>query len=185
MVMQGEESANTKNQQDRDNFNKQMARDIETKNYGMQKIGGTFNQIKERNVNLKLIDQLHEDFGINGMTGEIRRKAVESVDKNKEFYGNISKESGKEIAAGLGTKYKVENNKLYDMNGVELDKNTRLPIGEKAVVDNPVVDNTVVTTEAVAPTETSRINQSISGLGYNKATFMPTQANPLFMPFKR
>lgn len=147
MVMQGEEQANTKNQQDRDNFNKQMARDIETKNYGMQKIGGTFNQIKERNVNLKLIDQLHEDFGINGMTGEIRRKAVESVDKNKEFYGNVSKESGKEIAAGLGTKYKVENNRLYDMNGVELDKNTRLPIGAKPPVvanNTQVVNNTPV-----------------------------------------
>ena len=68
------------------------------------------------------------------------------------------------------------------MNGVELDKNTRLPFGAAPVVANPVV-----TTEEVAPTETSRINQSFSGngLSYTNNKFMPLNPNPVFKPFKK
>ena len=185
IVMQGEDQAVTKNQQDRDNFNKQMAKDIETKNFATQKIGSTLNQIKERNVNLNLIDQLHEDFGINGMTGQMRRKSVESVDKNKEFYSSISKETGKEITSGLGTKYKVEGNKVYNMQNVELDRNTLQPFGQVApVVANEVapVVNTEVTPEQE---QQNRITQSFSGngLSFDNKRFMPNNPNPLF--FKR
>lgn len=169
IVMQGEEQANTKNQQDRDNFNKQMARDIETKNFGMQKIGGTLNQVKERNVNLNLIDQLQEDFGINGMTGQMRRKAVETIKNNPQFYTDLSREDGDIIHKGVASgELVVKNNKLYDKNGVELDKKTRKPFGYVAPTEEPIPQ---VTQE--------QIN---NGDGYSSMRFNPVSANPFLTP---
>lgn len=188
MVMQGEDQAVTKNQQDRDNFNKQMAKDIETKNFATQKIGSTLNQIKERNVNLNLMDQLYEDFGINGMTGQMRRKVTETMKTNPKFYNDLSREDGDIIHKGIGTgEFVVKNDRLYDKNGVELDKKTRQPfksynqqILEQLNDRLPGQRGYVAPTEEPIPQVTQE--QIDNGNGYGSMRFNPVNANPFLTP---
>lgn len=169
MVMQGEEKATLANQQDRDNFNKQMARDIETKNYGLQNMGMQFNNIKERNTNLNLINSIYPDFKANGMTGEIKRKAVSNVEMNKNLYSAMPKNNVKEVVDNLGIKYIVENNKVYNLQRQELDHNT---LQIKNPAETPVVANAVAPVVNNTPTNATPfdVNMLLPKMMQNKTS---------------
>lgn len=58
VVMQGEQSKDLADRQDRDNYFSQLAKDISTKGYGLQETGKDINQLKENKVTMNLINQL-------------------------------------------------------------------------------------------------------------------------------
>lgn len=124
MVMQGRATQDANDRADRDNFFSQMARDISTRGTGIQQIGKTVNDIKERNVTGNIMNQMYANFGIDAMSGNIKSKATQEINKNPNFYSGVPKESFNKIISGLNSKYFIRNDKLYDAQGNELDKTT-------------------------------------------------------------
>jgi hypothetical protein len=124
MVMQGRATQDANDRADRDNFFSQMARDISTRGTGIQQIGKTVNDIKERNVTGNIMNQMYANFGIDAMSGNIKSKATQEINKNPGFYAGVPKESFNKIISGLNSKYFIRNDKLYDAQGNELDKTT-------------------------------------------------------------
>lgn len=88
-VMGGEERRDLADRQDRDNFYSQMAQDIATKGTGIQKIGKDVNTMKERNVTGKVINQMYNDFGVNAMSGNIKKKRQQTISTNAEYLSTI------------------------------------------------------------------------------------------------
>lgn len=124
MVMQGRATQDANDRADRDNFFSQMAKDISTRGTGIQQIGKTVNDIKERNVTGNIMNQMYANFGIDAMSGNIKSKATQEINKNPNFYSGVPKESFNKIISGLNSKYFIRNDKLYDAQGNELDKTT-------------------------------------------------------------
>lgn len=76
MVMQGEAGRDAADRADKDAYYSAMAKDIATKNTGMQYIGKNINEMKTRNVTGKLLNKLSENFDVNAMTGEVSKNGV-------------------------------------------------------------------------------------------------------------
>jgi hypothetical protein len=76
MVMQGEQGRDAADRADKDAYYSAMAKDIATKNTGMQYMGKNINEMKTRDVTGKLLNKLSENFDVNGMTGEVSKNGV-------------------------------------------------------------------------------------------------------------
>jgi hypothetical protein len=76
MVMQGEAGRDAADRADKDAYYSAMAKDIATKNTGMQYMGKNVNEMKTRNVTGKLLNKLSENFDVNAMTGEVSKNGV-------------------------------------------------------------------------------------------------------------
>ncbi len=118
MVMQGEKERDLNDRMDKDNFYTQLAQDISTMGTGLQKTGKDVNAIKTRNVTEKVLNQKYEQYGVNGMTGEIQAKAKEDIETNESNYPtyNINSSNMGTYVKGLGTKWNWKDGKLINIS---------------------------------------------------------------------
>jgi hypothetical protein len=84
MVMQGEQGRDAADRADKDAYYSAMAKDIATKNTGMQYMGKNVNEMKTRKVTGELLNKLSENFDVNAMTGEVSKNGV-TVGKVGDF----------------------------------------------------------------------------------------------------
>nr|DAS64681.1 MAG TPA: hypothetical protein [Caudoviricetes sp.] len=124
MVMQGEATRDDADRRDRDNFNMQLQRDINTKNQGIQEIGKTINDIAERESNLQAINNMYPDFNI-GKDGKIRAKGnpEELTEEVKYWNGKPVAEYQKFLKKKEeGYFFDNETQAIYNKDGKEVDK---------------------------------------------------------------
>lgn len=116
VVMGGEQARDLADRQDRDNYFSQMAQDIATKGTGLQQLGKNFNQIKSRNITGKVLNSMFNDFEINSMTGEMKKKVTSTISANSEFLQSIpDKEVAKTVINKIANKeWYIKNNTVYD-----------------------------------------------------------------------
>ena len=136
MVMQGEAQRDDADRRDRDNFNTQLQRDINTKNQGIQEIGKTINDIAERESNLQAINNMYPDFNI-GKDGKIRAKGnpEELTEEVKYWNGKPVSEYQKFLKKKEeGYFFDNETQAIYNKDGKEVDKSYN-PIPNGRTVD--------------------------------------------------
>lgn len=124
MVMQGEATRDDADRRDRDNFNMQLQRDINTKNQGIQEIGKTINDIAERESNLQSINNMYPDFNI-GRDGKLRAKGnpEELTEEVKYWNGKPVAEYQKFLKKKEeGYFFDNETQAIYNKDGKEVDK---------------------------------------------------------------
>lgn len=73
MVMQGEQGRDAADRADKDAYYSAMARDIATKNTGMQYMGKNINEMKTRKVTNTLMNKLYPNFQVDGMSGDVTK----------------------------------------------------------------------------------------------------------------
>lgn len=120
-VMTGETARDTADRMDKDAYFNNLATDIASKGKGFQTLSKTANSIQERNVKGDILNNMFVNFGVNGMTGEIKSKAVQELSANTGNYYNASPELLKGV---LNKKYKRKGDKFYNTEGQEIDKKT-------------------------------------------------------------
>jgi len=104
IVMQGEAGRDAADRADKDAYYSAMAKDIATKNTGLQYMGKNINEMKTRDTTGKLLNQLSENFDVDPMTGHLTKNGT-TVAKAGTFYiepgtGRIlDKKTKKEIKA--------------------------------------------------------------------------------------
>ena len=91
VVMQGEQNRDLADRADRDAYFSQLAKDIASTGYGIQNIGSTLNQAKQRDTTNNLMNQMYKNFGIDSMNGTIKAKATELVQSNPGFFATVPK----------------------------------------------------------------------------------------------
>jgi hypothetical protein len=97
-VMQGEQQRDMLDRQDKDNFYTNLAQDIASKGFGLQNVAKNINNIYERKLKQTALNSLFNDYEVNALTGETKRKALENlVAKNPNLYNNIPKEKSKDF----------------------------------------------------------------------------------------
>lgn len=129
MQMSGNYQRDIADRQDRDNFNKQLQQDIATRNRGIQEIGKTLNDWKERDFNFNTINQLSKDFKVN-KDGTISAKGNESTWTPEKRYWNGKKQSEYDnYLKNYKTKgYFIEGDTMYDKDGKEVDPNNHYAV---------------------------------------------------------
>lgn len=144
-IMQGEYARDLADRQDRDNYFSQMAQNIATKGIGLQHIGKNVNEIKTRNVTDKVMNQLYNNFGINSMTGGVKAKATEELNVAPNFYKDAHVDTLQKV---LNRELIRTGNKLYDIDGNELDKKTLKTISankkENVKKDTPQISEDIL-----------------------------------------
>lgn len=124
-VMQGEQNRDDADRHDRDAYFAQMARDIASTGYGLQNIGSTLNQAKQRTTTNNLMNQMYEEFGVNSMTGQIKAKAIEEIQKNPGFFAGVPSTQFDPIMSKIHNDgWKIQGNYLVDKDGNKYDKLT-------------------------------------------------------------
>ena len=124
MVMQGEQNRDDADRRDRDNFNMQLQKDINTKNKGIQEIGKDINNILEREGNLQAINNMYPDFSMS-RNGTLKAKGDPSTWTGETKYWN-----GKPAAEyqrflkkkDEGYFFDNETQAIYNKDGKEVDK---------------------------------------------------------------
>lgn len=76
MVMQGEQGRDAADRADKDAYYSAMARDIATKNTGMQYMGKNINEMKTRKVTNTLMNKLYPNFKVDGMSGDVTKGGI-------------------------------------------------------------------------------------------------------------
>lgn len=129
MQMQGNYQRDLADRQDRDNFNKQLQQDIATRNRGIQEIGKTLNDWKERDFNFNTVNQFSKDFKVN-RDGTISAKGNESAWTPEKRYWNGKKQSDYDnYLKNYKTKgYFIEGDTMYDKDGKEVDPNNHYAV---------------------------------------------------------
>jgi len=97
MVMQGEQGRDAADRADKDAYYSAMAKDIATKNTGMQYIGKNINEMKTRKVTGELMNKLSENFDVDPMTGEVSKNGI-TIGHTSDFElvsGNLVKKKTK------------------------------------------------------------------------------------------
>ena len=125
-VMTYEQQRDENDRKDRDEYYAQMAKDIAAKGKGLQHIGKNVNEIKTRNVTGNLINQIYDNFSINSMTGEAKIKATQELNTAPSFYQDANKIVLQKI---INNELVRKGDKLYDLEGNELNKKTLEKIG--------------------------------------------------------
>lgn len=124
MVMQGEATRDDADRRDRDNFNMQLQRDINTKNQGIQEIGKTINDIAERESNLQAINNMYPDFNI-GKDGKIRAKGnPEELTEEVKYWNGKPVAEYQKFLKKKEEDYFFDNETqaIYNKDGKEVDK---------------------------------------------------------------
>ena len=129
MQMMGNGQRDLADRQDRDNFNKQLQQDIATRNRGIQEIGKTLNDWKERDFNFNVVNQTSKDFKIN-KNGTISAKGNESTWTPEKRYWNGKQQSEYDnYLKNYKTKgYFIEGDTMYDKDGKEVDPNNHYAV---------------------------------------------------------
>ena len=129
MQMMGNSQRDLADRQDRDNFNKQLQQDIATRNRGIQEIGKTINDWKERDFNFNTVNQFSKDFKVN-RDGTISAKGNESTWTPEKRYWNGKKQSDYDnYLKNYKTKgYFIEGDTMYDKDGKEVDPNNHYAV---------------------------------------------------------
>jgi hypothetical protein len=116
---------------DYDGFYEQLGIDKATRAKGMINMGSIANKIKERGVKGNALNQLYENYKIDGMSGDVAYKAAEMAIQDPTFFNSLEDNPNKNtIFEGLqdGTMTKDDDGKLYNAEGQELDLQTLKPI---------------------------------------------------------
>lgn len=129
MQMMGNGQRDLADRQDRDNFNKQLQQDIATRNRGIQEIGKTLNDWKERDFNFNTVNQFSKDFKVN-RDGTISAKGNESTWTPEKRYWNGKQQSEYDnYLKNYKTKgYFIEGDTMYDKDGKEVDPNNHYAV---------------------------------------------------------
>lgn len=129
MQMMGNGQRDLADRQDRDNFNKQLQQDIATRNRGIQEIGKTLNDWKERDFNFNVVNQFSRDFKVN-RNGTISAKGNESTWTPEKRYWNGKQQSEYDnYLKNYKTKgYFIEGDTMYDKDGKEVDPNNHYAV---------------------------------------------------------
>jgi hypothetical protein len=129
MQMMGNSQRDLADRQDRDNFNKQLQQDIATRNRGIQEIGKTLNDWKERDFNFNVVNQTSKDFKLN-KNGTISAKGNESTWTPEKRYWNGKQQSEYDnYLKNYKTKgYFIEGDTMYDKDGKEVDPNNHYAV---------------------------------------------------------
>lgn len=129
MQMSGNYQRDLADRQDRDNFNKQLQQDIATRNRGIQEIGKTINDWKERDFNFNVVNQTSKDFKLN-KNGTISAKGNESTWTPEKRYWNGKQQSEYDnYLKNYKTKgYFIEGDTMYDKDGKEVDPNNHYAV---------------------------------------------------------
>lgn len=129
MQMSGNYQRDLADRQDRDNFNKQLQQDIATRNRGIQEIGKTLNDWKERDFNFNTVNQFSKDFKVN-RDGTISAKGNESTWTPEKRYWNGKQQSEYDnYLKNYKTKgYFIEGDTMYDKDGKEVDPNNHYAV---------------------------------------------------------
>lgn len=117
-VMRGEYQRDLADRQDKDNFYSNLARDIASKGFGMQNVAKSINDVYERQTKQTTLNSLFNDYEVNALTGQTKRKAVEAIQKNPSFFDSIPQEERADFIKKL-TKYNltINGNMLVDRYG--------------------------------------------------------------------
>jgi hypothetical protein len=129
-VMRGEGTKDMNDRRDYDNFYSQLRTDKATRAEGMMNMGSISNKIKERGVKGKALNELYENYKVDGMSGDVAYKAAQMAVEDPTFFNSLDGNPNKNaIFEGLqgGTMTKKEG-KLYNAKGQELDIKTLKPI---------------------------------------------------------
>ena len=129
MQMQGNYQRDIADRQDRDNFNKQLQQDIATRNRGIQEIGKTLNDWKERDFNFNVVNQFSKDFKVT-RNGTMQAKGNESTWTPEKRYWNGKQQSEYDnYLKNYKTKgYFIEGDTMYDKEGKEVDPNNHYAV---------------------------------------------------------
>ena len=129
MQMSGNYQRDIADRQDRDNFNKQLQQDIATRNRGIQEIGKTLNDWRERDFGFNVVNQLSKDFKVN-KDGTISAKGNESTWTPEKRYWNGKNQSEYDnYLKNYKTKgYFIEGDTMYDKDGKEVDPNNHYAV---------------------------------------------------------
>lgn len=120
IIMQGEAQRDLADKQDRDNFYSNFSQNIASKSAGLQNIAKNINKIQERKTKETALNSLANDYNINSLTGETKRKAVEMQEKNPLFFDSIPTEIRKDFMKKLiKHNLTILGNKVIDKNGKE------------------------------------------------------------------
>lgn len=124
MVMQGEQNRDDADRRDRDNFNMQLQKDINTKNKGIQEIGKDINNILEREGNLQAINNMYPDFSMS-RNGTLKAKGDPSTwtEETKYWNGKPAAEYQRFLKKkDEGYFFDNETQAIYNKDGKEVDK---------------------------------------------------------------
>lgn len=125
VVMQGEQNRDLADRQDRDNYFSQLAQDIATKGTGLQHLGDNINQVKERDITNKVLNQAFPNFNFNTISGEVQQVLTEEIVNDATFYSGLDGTTAGKIVRGIMKKeYIKKDGKLYNPSGQEIDKKT-------------------------------------------------------------
>ena len=129
MQMMGNGQRDLANRQDRDNFNKQLQQDIATRNRGIQEIGKTLNDWKERDFNFNVVNQFSKDFKVT-RNGTMQAKGNESTWTPEKRYWNGKQQSEYDnYLKNYKTKgYFIEGDTMYNSEGKEVDPNNHYAV---------------------------------------------------------
>lgn len=129
MQMMGNWQRDIADRQDRDNFNKQLQQDIATRNKGIQEIGKTINDWKERDFNFNVVNQTSKDFKLN-KNGTISAKGNESTWTPEKRYWNGKQQSEYDnYLKNYKTKgYFIEGDTMYNSEGKEVEPNNHYAV---------------------------------------------------------
>lgn len=129
MQMMGNSQRDLADRQDRDNFNKQLQQDIATRNRGIQEIGKTLNDWKERDFNFNVVNQFSKDFKVT-RNGTMQAKGNESTWTPEKRYWNGKQQSEYDnYLKNYKTKgYFIEGDTMYDKDGKEVDPNNHYAV---------------------------------------------------------
>ena len=123
-VMYGEAQRDDADRRDRDNFNRQLQIDTNTKNRGIQEIGKSINDISERQSNLQAINNMYPDFNIS-KNGKITAKGnpEDWTPEQKYWNGKSSRDYQKFLEKKKeGYFFDNDTQAIYNKDGQEVDK---------------------------------------------------------------
>ena len=123
-VMYGEAQRDDADRRDRDNFNRQLQIDTNTKNRGIQEIGKSINDIAERQSNLQAINNMYPDFNIS-KNGKITAKGnPEDWTPEQKYWNGKSFKDYQRFLEKKKEGYFFDNDTqaIYNKDGQEVDK---------------------------------------------------------------
>ena len=123
-VMYGEAQRDDADRRDRDNFNRQLQIDTNTKNRGIQEIGKSINDISERESNLQAINNMYPDFNIS-KNGKITAKGnPEDWTPEQKYWNGKSPKDYQKFLEKKKEGYFFDNDTqaIYNKEGQEVDK---------------------------------------------------------------
>lgn len=111
MVMTGEGQRDANDRADKDAYFSALGKDIGNVGTGLQMFGKNLNQIKQRTVQGRVLNNLFPNFNIDTLSGDVKAQANQEVARNQDKYSSIPDTQVREMV------YKNILNKTWSWKG--------------------------------------------------------------------